>query len=101
MGPDQGVPSPLGERLCRRGEPARSRAFPVRGLGGGADGEDGWLPHGRGARRGMEERGFDPDGVSSLVSTLEEEGFFSSAPVDAQKAVAEAIKPATGPATAI
>ncbi len=49
---------------------------------------------------GIEERGFDPDGVSSLVSTLEEEGFFSSAPVDAQKAVAEAIKPVAGPATA-
>ncbi|TMK14307.1 MAG: cyclic nucleotide-binding domain-containing protein [Actinobacteria bacterium] len=50
---------------------------------------------------GIEERGFDPDGVSSLVSTLEEEGFFTATPVDAQKAVAEAIKPAAGPATAI
>ena len=50
---------------------------------------------------GMEGRGFDPDGVSSLVSTLEGEGFFSSAPADAQKAVAEAIKPAAGPASAI
>ena len=54
MGPDQGVPSPLGERLCRRGEPPRSRAFPVRGLGGGADAEDGWLPHRWGARGGRD-----------------------------------------------
>jgi cAMP-dependent protein kinase regulator len=46
---------------------------------------------------GIGDRGFDPDGVSSLVSTLEEEGFLSSAAPDAEKAVAKAIAPSSGP----
>jgi len=48
---------------------------------------------------GIGDRGFDPDGVSSLVSTLEEEGFLSSAAPDAEKAVAKAIAPSSGPAS--
>ncbi|TMK58500.1 MAG: hypothetical protein E6G54_07825, partial [Actinobacteria bacterium] len=46
---------------------------------------------------GIGDRGFDPDGVSSLVSTLEEEGFLSSATPNAEKAVANAIVPSSGP----
>jgi CRP-like cAMP-binding protein/Zn-dependent protease len=49
----------------------------------------------------IEDRGFDPDGVSNLVSTLEGEGFLSPAPVDAQKALTHALAPAPGSATAI
>ena len=50
---------------------------------------------------GIGDRGFDPDGVSSLVSTLEEEGFLSSAIPNAEKAVANAIVPSSGPGSAI
>ena len=47
------------------------------------------------------DRGFDPDGVSSLVSTLEQDGFLSPVPVDAGRSVAAALTPPKKPTTAI